>query len=138
MLGRANNHQSKLPLVNTSPQNTENSADDNHLDIFNLTDHLIVNPDDTYYFQILGHSMIGLGIYDKDILIVDRSLKPIHEDIVILFKNNELVCKRLEIINGSAYLIPNEFVHSSLQTDSKTCYIWGIVTHNIHTVRHKL
>ena len=45
--------------------------------------------------RLAGDSMQGAGLYDGDLLIVDRSLEPKHTDIVIAVLNGELTVKRL-------------------------------------------
>jgi SOS-response transcriptional repressor LexA len=53
---------------------------DRDLDLHEL---LIQHPAATYYVRLSGDSMKGAGLYDGDILVVDRSLEPKHNDIVI-------------------------------------------------------
>lgn len=138
MLGCANSNTGSFPLVKNPSQYASNTPNDNDHNSFNLTEYLIANPADTYYFQVLGNSMIGLGIYDRDILIVDRSLKPNHEDNILMAIKGELICKRLEFINGLPYLIPNHSAHSCLSLNNEDSYVWGVVTHNIHFLKNKL
>lgn len=113
-------------MLSNSSKNSEEQLD--------LAQYLIKHPEDTYYIQVIGNAMIGLGIYDGDILIIDRSLTPKHEDIILIAINDRLICKRLEFINGSPYLIPNQISSTSTPLDQTDCYIWGVVTHNIHTL----
>jgi DNA polymerase V len=53
---------------------------DRDLDLHEL---LIQHPAATYYVRLSGDSMKGARLYDGDILVVDRSLEPKHNDIVI-------------------------------------------------------
>jgi DNA polymerase V len=48
-----------------------------------------------YLVRIEGRSMEGAGIYDGDLVVVDRSIAPEHGRIVIAALNGEPVCKRL-------------------------------------------
>lgn len=135
VLGSANGKAIKLSLAATPATNRLSNRSPHIDEQIDLAQYLIKNPDDTYYIQVVGNAMIGLGIYDRDILIIDRSLSPKHEDIIIIAINDKLICKRLEFINGSPYLIPNQSTSSSTPLESTDCYIWGVVTHNIHTLK---
>lgn len=60
--------------------------------------YLIVNhgqlPDTTFFIRVNNLSLVSLGIYDQDILVVDRSLKPDHKKIVITLLNGEFLVGR--------------------------------------------
>src|SRR5262245_4186223 len=72
------------------------SPADDHLDRdLDLHELLIQHPASTFYVRLAGDSMQGAGLYDGDILVVDRSLEPKHTDIVIAVLNGELTVKRL-------------------------------------------
>lgn len=40
--------------------------------------------------------MQGLGIFDRDLLIVDRSLEPVQGDVVVVALDGQLACKVLD------------------------------------------
>lgn len=42
----------------------------------NLTQMLISHAQATYFLRASGHSMVEAGIFDNDILVVDRAIKP--------------------------------------------------------------
>ena len=48
-----------------------------------LTQVLITHPQATYFLRASGHSMVEAGIFDKDILVVDRAIKPRHNHVVV-------------------------------------------------------
>jgi len=75
---------------------------------------LIKHPAATFYVRVSGDSMIGAGIHQGDILIVDRACKPLSNDIVIASINGELTVKRLVIRRDKILLVPEKF---KLQTD---------------------
>lgn len=61
-------------------------------------DQLIINhPNATFVGLASGDSMQGVGIFDGDILIVDRSVEPSHYDVIVANFNNEFVCKIIDI-----------------------------------------
>ncbi len=61
----------------------------------NLNKHLIKNKESTFFVRVSGDSMINVGIFNNDILIVDRSLTPVIHSIVIASIDGELVVKKL-------------------------------------------
>src|SRR4029450_12812182 len=72
------------------------SPADDHLDRdLDLHELLIQHPASTFYVRVGGDWVQGAGLYDGDLLIVDRSLEPKHTDIVIAVLNGELTVKRL-------------------------------------------
>ena len=68
-------------------------ADDDPEAELDLVEHLVQHPSATYYLRAKGTSMTGAGIYDGDLLIVDRSIEPKPGHIVIMSVDGELTCK---------------------------------------------
>lgn len=64
---------------------------DNALD---LNQFLVPNPPSTFFVRVSGDSMNKAGLDDGDLLIVDRSLSPKNNDIVIMRINDEFTVKR--------------------------------------------
>ncbi|SNT70936.1 LexA family protein [Psychrobacter sp. LV10R520-6] len=64
----------------------------NRIDLNTL---LIRHPASTYLVEVEGDSMIDLGIYPNDILIVDRSLTACNKDIVIALIDDGFTAKQL-------------------------------------------
>ena len=62
-----------------------------------LDELLVKHPSATYLVRASGHSMIGAGIYDGDVLIIDRSVTAITGDIVIASIDGQFTCKFLNI-----------------------------------------
>ncbi len=66
-----------------------------------LNDYLIKHPAATFYCWTEGESMEGAGIFDGDLLIVDRAERPVHGDVVIASLDGELTCKILDMHHQS-------------------------------------
>lgn len=100
-----------------------------------LNEHLIANPAATFFVRACGESMIGAGIHDNDILIVDRSLNPVNGSVVIAALDGELTVKRLLNKNGSLFLTPenNDFPDMEVYKDC-SFEVWGVVIYVIHRV----
>jgi DNA polymerase V len=105
-------------------------TDNNRLDIF---DYLIQHPMTTFYIQIKSNSMINVGIYDGDLLVVDRSLEPKNNQIVIAVIDGEFTVKRISKYNNKLYLIPENEQFKPIEiTDTMNFEVWGVVTFVIH------
>jgi DNA polymerase V len=61
-----------------------------------LNEHLIKRPAATYFVRAQGDSMQQLGIYDGDLLVVDRSIEAGHGNVIIAAVEGELTCKVLD------------------------------------------
>lgn len=98
-----------------------------------LNEHLIRNKEATFIFRVKGDSMIGIGIYDGDELIVDRSLDAKHGNIVLAVLNNEFTVKRLHRRGGVVKLIAENPIYPPIMVkDGEELEIWGVVTRNLH------
>ncbi len=100
-----------------------------------LNDHLIGNKDATFFVRVTGDSMINAGIFDNDLLIVDKSLEARHNSIVIAIINSEFTVKRLKINkDGSVVLMPeNEKYQPIILNELEELVIWGVVTNVIRS-----
>ena len=110
------------------------SPADDHIDLdLDLNEHLIKHPAATFYVYARGNSMINAGIYDGDLMIVDRSLDPALQSIVIAVIDGEFTVKRISRINKRLYLIPDNNDYEPIKITSDMNFeIWGVVTHTIH------
>jgi DNA polymerase V len=101
-----------------------------------LTAHLIKHPEATFFLRVRGNSMTGAGIFDGDLLIVDRSLAPVSGDIVISVLDGEFTVKRLIICDGSIELRPENPQFKPLRIyEESQLDIWGVVTGAIKSFR---
>nr|WP_237673548.1 translesion error-prone DNA polymerase V autoproteolytic subunit [Halomonas profundi] len=99
-----------------------------------LVAHLIQHPSATYFVRAKGSSMVEDGIFDNDLLIVDRSITPRPGHIVIMCVDGDLTCKRLSIIGDRPYLTTLDPSFKPIPLTGHDCQAWGVVTHNIHTL----
>lgn len=99
-----------------------------------LVAHLIHQPSATYFVRAKGSSMEGDGIYDGDLLIVNRSLEPKPGHIVIMSIDGELTCKKLQKFGDRPYLVASNPNFRPIPLTGHDCHAWGVVTHNIHSL----
>lgn len=98
-----------------------------------LNEHLIRNKAATFLFRVQGDSMVGIGIYGGDTLLVDRSIDPRHNAIVLAVLNNEFSVKRLYKRGGVIRLISENPLYPPIQIkNGEELSVWGVVTFNLH------
>ena len=102
-------------------------------DDVDLNTHLIKNAPATFIIRVQGRSMTNVGIYDGDLLIVDRSINPKNSSTVIANVNEELVVKTFIKGKNNNYLAsgPNKIELS----ENPNVIIWGVVTYVIHKLQ---
>jgi DNA polymerase V len=77
--------------------------------------------------------MTGTGIYDKDIIVVDTSLKAKNNDIVVARIEDEFILKRLvKTLTGYVLKAENVQYPPIELTEYSDCIICGVVTYTIH------
>ena len=98
-----------------------------------LHQHLVRNEAATFFLRAHGESMLGAGIHDGDLLIVDRSIEPAHRKVVIAALDGELTVKRLLYREGRVFLAPENPQFEPIDiTESEFVHIWGVVTYVVH------
>jgi DNA polymerase V len=98
---------------------------------FNLAEYLIRQPHQTFFFRVSGESMRDAGIFDGDILIVDKSLQPTNSDIVVAQVGDGYTVKRYHREKGKLQLVPAnpDFKPLHLTEDARVC---GVALFSIH------
>ena len=101
-----------------------------------LNVHLIKNTPATFIIRVQGKSMSNVGIYDGDLLIVDKSLKPKNFSTVIANIHDELVVKSFVKEGEKKFLTSGSkrFEDRILINEEEDVFIWGVVTYVIHSV----
>lgn len=119
-------YDSQIPAGFPSP------ADDCEVELLDLNSYMIEHPVSTYLVRVSGDSMINRGIFDGDILVVDRSLAPVSGKIVIAVVNGEFTVKefwregkRVELRPANPRFRAIKFEKGSELT------IWGVVTGSV-------
>jgi len=120
--------ESKVPAGFPSP------ADDYLEMSLDLNEKLIRNPSSTFFAQITGSSMINAGIHDGDLVIVDKSLTPKDNSILICSIDGEFTLKRFKKVDDdTGFLMPDNPKYQPIRVSKhNTFIIWGVVTYSIH------
>lgn len=110
-------------------------ADDFKEERLSLDDELIKNKEATFFARVSGQSMIGAGLNDNDLLIIDRSLEPAHNKIAVCFLDGEFTVKRLKVTKEGVWLLPENPNYKPIEvSEENNLVIWGIVTNVIKKV----
>ena len=110
-------------------------ADDHLEDIIDLNQHLIKNKDATFFGRAEGDSMIGAGIGNGDLLVIDKSLRPKNQNIAVCYLDGEFTVKRIKIEKDTIWLIAENKKYQPIKVTSENEFvIWGIVTHCIKSL----
>lgn len=96
-------------------------------EVFDLADHLIKHPRETFYVTVRGNSMDEAGINEGDILVIDRSLEPHQSDIVVASTADGFTVKRFTQEQGRLRLVPANPDHGPIEID-ENARICGVAT----------
>jgi DNA polymerase V len=100
-----------------------------------LHEQLVPRPAATFFVRAQGDSMVGAGIHDGDLLVVDRSLAPVPGRVVIAALDGELTIKRLGRGPDGLRLEAENDAYPVIEIGEDTdARIWGVVTSVIHAV----
>ncbi|WP_276480616.1 LexA family protein [Paraflavitalea pollutisoli] len=110
------------------------AADDYMERGIDLNEQLIHNKPATYFMRVRGNAMTGAGIHDGDIVIVDRSIKPVSGKVIIAVLDGEMIIRRMEKTFNKLRLIPETPKLATIEIDPgcNTFQVWGVVTWVIH------
>ena len=112
------------------------AATDDHSERgIDLNEQLIKNKPATFFFRMKGDAMKEAGIFDNDVLIVDRSIKLANGKIIVAVLNGELLVRRFHKNFSSAFLIPDNSRYKTINLAEFSDFaLWGVVTYVIHQV----
>ena len=129
-----NPHNVSLPLFLSKlsaglPAQTDDAVDD----YVDLNDYCLPHPESSFLLQVSGQSMLGAGIHDGDLLVVDRSRKPKSGQVVIAALDGELTVKRLSRQGQTVHLVAENPEYPSIMVRSDQMFtVWGVVTFVVH------
>jgi DNA polymerase V len=127
----------QLPLYSSSVAAGFPSPADDYIEgNLDLNEHLIQHPAATFFVKVAGDSMIGAGIFDGDLLVVDRALEAKNNSIVLAVVRGEFTVKRLRRNGEKVTLLPENPKYAPIEIrDGMDFTVWGVVAHVIHSVK---
>jgi len=120
-------------LRSAVPAGFPSPADDYVEQRISLDEHLIQHRESTFFMRVAGESMHGLGIFDGDLLVVDRALPATHGCVVIAVLDGEFTVKQLlhtpdgQVLRAAHPDYPDQ--HIKPEQDFS---VWGVVSWNVH------
>ena len=122
-----------LPYVDAGLRAGFPSPADDFIELsIDINKEYIKNRDCTFFAKVKGHSMKNAGIYDGDLLIIDKSLEPQNDKIAVCQIDGNFTVKRIKIEHNIVWLIAeNEDFEPIKVTPENELIIWGIVTASI-------
>ena len=119
-------------------------ATDHEEQAIDLNKELIPHPSSTFLVRASGHSMIGAGIFDGDLLVVDRSVTARDGHVVIAAVYGELTVKRLKVRSSSSpqrkqliLAAENPDYPDIYLSETEDSFIWGVVRHAVRDLLKK-
>ena len=103
-----------------------------------LNKEIVKHPSSTFYGRVVGNSMKDEGIEEGDILVIDKSLELMNDDLAVCFVDGEFTVKRVRIEENAAYLLPSNPAYPVIKVTADNDFlVWGIVTYTIKKNRRK-
>ena len=110
-------------------------ADDFKETRISLDRELVKNKEATFYARVSGDSMIGAGLDDGDLLVIDRSLNPENGKIAVCLVDGDFTVKRIKKEKNKLYLKPENKNYKQIELkEENELIIWGIVVYVIKSL----
>lgn len=124
-----------LDLMATVRAGFPSPAEDLGAKRVDLTAQLVKHPQATFLLRARGDSMRDAGIFDGDVLVVDRAIRPRSSHVVIAVVDGEFVCKTLAMRAGRMKLkAANPGFPDIVPKEGQTIEVWGVVLHAIKSM----
>lgn len=106
-----------------------------HIDgALDLNALVVRRPSATFFVRVQGESMRDAGIYDGDLLVVDRAQTPADGSIVLAVLDGEFTVKRWRRAAGKWRLHAEHPDYPPIDIGERDFQIWGVVTHTVRTL----
>ena len=123
-----------LPILAARiPAGFPSPADDYLEQKINLNEYIVTHPSATFYYWVEGNSMIEAGIFDGDLIVVDNSIKPKNNDVVLGVINGEITLKQIKMMDEKIFLAPKNPDYKPIEiTEQMSFTVRGVIVCNIH------
>jgi DNA polymerase V len=97
---------------------------------------IIKNPAATFFMRVKGDSMNGRGIFEEDIVVIDKSLRPKNGDTVVAVVNGEYTLKQFAGSSEKPVLRPANAHYTDITfSEGDELQIWGVVSFILRQLR---
>lgn len=103
---RLNRSLLPIPVLGTIRAGHPTDAEEHVIDDVTFDDYLVDRPEDSYLLKVSGDSMKDAGIFEGDVVVLDKKKKPEIGDIVVAYIDNEFTLKYLQKEFGKICLVP--------------------------------
>ena len=125
-----------FPLFTSVSAGFPSPASDYEDKKISLDDYCIQNRAATFFITVAGDSMDGAGIFDGDLVVVDRSLRAKTGDVIVALVDSEFLIKILRRQGKLVYLAPANPEYPPLIIEENTRFeVWGVVTNVIRRLK---
>jgi DNA polymerase V len=101
-----------------------------------LNELCIQHPAATFFVRVQGESMVEAGIFPDDVLVVDRSLRATHGDIVIASLESEMTVKQLHLKPIPVRLLPRNPAYQPIVIEGDMVMeVFGVVTNVVRSLK---
>ena len=123
-----------IPLVKETISAGFPSPAEDYIELgIDLNKYLIKNPISTFFLRVSGNSMNKAGIYNDDLLIIDRSINPNPGNVVVALLDGEFTLKRLIKKQDTYYLKADKENYPAINLyEYIDIQIWGVAIYSIH------
>lgn len=98
-----------------------------------LDDYIIKRPAATFFMRVKGDGLNDIGIFSDDILVIDRSITPAANHIIVAILEGKMTVRRLIKKGNTVYVTKGNNTTDKQKITNETDFeIWGVVTHAIH------
>ncbi|MCW2339111.1 DNA polymerase V [Sphingobium sp. B2D3A] len=125
----------RLQIIGSAGAGFPSPAQDWEESGINLVDLLRLDRAASFVFEVRGNSMIDAGIYDRDIVVVDRDSRPCNGRIVIAVVDGGFVVRQLCTRGGTAYLQARNSRMNYRETSAEGVEIWGVVRASVRNLQ---
>ncbi|WP_313443389.1 S24 family peptidase [Novosphingobium sp.] len=129
-------HPVQLKVVGAAGAGFASPAQDWEESAINLVDLLRLDRAASFVFRVSGQSMLDAGLFDSDVLVVDRDAKPMNGRIVIAVVDGGFVVRQLCVRNGVPTLeARNSRMHYDPVVADESVEVWGVVRASVRNLQ---
>lgn len=126
----------QLKVVGAAGAGFPSPAQDWEESAINLVDLLRLDRPASFVFRVSGQSMLDAGLFDSDVLVVDRDAKPVNGRIVIAVVDGGFVVRQLCVRNGIPTLeARNSRMHYDPVVADESVEVWGVVRASVRNLQ---
>lgn len=123
----------KLDLFASHPQAGFPAPGDADVErVLDINDLVVKHPASTFFVRVSGDSMEGAGIFEGDVLVVDRAVEAVDGKIVVAAVNGELLVKHIKRSHTGLTLVSANVAYPPIPVgEDEECYVWGVVVGSV-------